>query len=145
MRSILYPVQRLIGAAAGVLFLSPVRGQGAEDRPVLPSPIGSPDILNVGGGLLIVVLAIVLVGVLYARTQGRRGGSNGVISVVASQAIGPKERILVVEVADKQLLLGMTTASVRTLHVFEEPMIFASDPVTGFASRLRSVMRGSEK
>ena len=53
---------------------------------------------------------------------------------------GPKERLLVVEVADQQLLVGMTATGVQTLHVFEKP-VCATEKVTqpaGFASRLRS-------
>ena len=38
------------------------------------------------------------------------GGANDVINVVATRALGPKERLMVVEVADQQLLVGMTAA-----------------------------------
>jgi len=144
---ILSPRKIFVSSAAmlGGLSLIPAAVLAADGRPPLPSPIGSPDLLSVGGGLFVVIAAIVILGVVYARTQGLRGGRNGVISIVATQAIGPKERIAVVEVADKQLLIGMTTTSVQTLHVFDEPVAKAPEPRITFAERLLSAMRGDEK
>lgn len=130
---------------AVVAMLLPVVSLAAQDRPALPAPIGSPELLSVGGGLFVVILAIIVLGVLYARTQGLRGSKSGVINIVATQAIGPKERIAVVEVADKQLLIGMTTTSVQTLHVFDEPVLTAPEPKVTFAERLKLTMRGDSK
>ena len=126
-------------------LLAPAAADAAERSSPLPSPVGSPDLLSLGGGLFVVVLAIVVLGVLYARTQGLRGGSSGIINIVATQAIGPKERIAVVQVADKQLLIGMTTTSVQTLHVFDEPVATAPEPRAKFAERLKSAMLGDGK
>ena len=127
-------------------LLSPVAVSATGNAPGLPSsPIGSPALLNIGGGLLVVILAIIVLGVVYARTQGLRNGSNGVINIVATQTIGPKERIAVIEVADKQLLIGMTTTSVQTLHVFDEPVAPSAAPRASFAERLKSALKGEGK
>jgi len=145
MISQLQLIQRLIAGATGVVLWTSVHAQEAGSTPAVPVTFGSADLLNVGGGLLIVVFAIILVGIFYARTQGLRGGSRGIITVVASQVIGPKEKIVVIEVANKQLLLGMTTSSVQTLHVFDKRVVTAPEPVASFADRLRSAMRIDRK
>ena len=132
-----------MAAISGLLL--PLSGLAAEDRPEGITPLGAPEIFNLGGGLLFVIIAIVGLGVLYARTQGLRTGSNGVINIIATQAIGPKERIAIVEVSDKQLLIGMTTTSVQTLHVFDEPVVQAPEVRVSFAQRLRNAMRGAEQ
>ena len=117
----------------------------AAEPPNPVSPIGSPQLINLGSGLFVVILAVVIAGVLYARSQGLRGGQKGVIQIVASQAVGPKERLAVVEVADKQLLIGMTATSVQTLHVFDEPVASAPAEKSKFADRLLAAMRGDDK
>lgn len=130
--------------AVGLLL---VAGAGRASDAVLSTaaPVQPGDVASLGGGLVVVIAAIVLFGWFYSRTNGARGGDSDVIQVVASRSIGPKERIVLVEVADKQLVVGMTSTSVQTLHVFDEPVAHAAVPKSGFASRLREIMRGGDK
>ena len=62
-----------------------------------------------------------------------------------SRALGPKERLLVVEVADQTLLVGMTATQVQTLHTFDKPVAAEQTDETGagFADRLRTALRGA--
>ena len=79
--------------------------------------------------------------------KGPRIGGNNVINIIASQALGPKERIVLVEIANTQLVIGMTTSHVQTLHVFDEPVVKAAEAVSGsnFADRLKLALRGDRK
>ncbi len=138
-------VQRVIAGVTGIVLWTSGHAQDAGNATAMPVAFGSAGLLNVSGGLLLVIFTIILAGILYARTQGLRHGSGGIITVVATQTIGPKEKIVVIEVADKQLLLGMTTSNVQTLHVFDKRVVTPPEPVTGFADRLRSAMRGNRK
>jgi flagellar protein FliO/FliZ len=141
-----FPQWHLVPAAAVICgLLLPLSGLAAGSESDLATPLGSPQIFNLGGGLLFVIMAIVGLGVLYAKTQGLKTGSDGVINIIATQAIGPKERIAIVEVSDKQLLIGMTTSSVQTLHVFDEPVVAAPEPKASFSERLKNAMRGGEQ
>lgn len=106
---------------------------------------GASQFSSLGAGMVMVVLAILLLGFLYAKMQGMRSGSNGVINIVATQAIGPKERIAIVEVSDKQLLIGMTTTSIQTLHVFDERVAETPAPRISFADRLKSALRSAQQ
>ncbi len=110
-----------------------------------PLSISTMDVLNIGGSLTMVLLAVVIIAWLYSRVQGLRGGSGQVIQVVASQALGPKERVLIVEVAGQQLVLGVTAAGMRTLHVLESPVDTGAEPdaVQSFASRLGEALKKS--
>ncbi|MGI9205866.1 MAG: FliO/MopB family protein [Woeseiaceae bacterium] len=117
----------------------------AVDEVAPALPIGSSELVNVGGGLIVVVVAIIVLGVIYAKTQGLKTGTGGVINIVATQAIGPKERIAVVEVANKQLLIGMTTTNVQTLHVFEDPVAIVPEQRASFSNRLKSLMGDESK
>ena len=114
---------------------------GMTALPATPG-IGGGEILSLGISMIIVVAVILVLGWLYSRSRFVGGGRNDVISVVASRARGPKERLLVVEVDDQQLLVGMTASNVQTLHVFEKPVrpAAAAAATNGFAGRLRSAI-----
>ena len=105
--------------------------------------VGGSELLGMGLSMLIVVAAILVLGWFYSRSRLAGVGASDVINVVASRALGPKERLMVVEVADQQLLIGMTSTSVQTLHVFDTPIsIAAAEPSSsGFAARLRSQLK----
>lgn len=109
------------------------------------APVGVGDVLNMGTGLILVIAAILVTGWLYSRTQKMRGASSDLIRIVASQPLGTRERVLLLQVADKQLLVGMTSTQVQTLHVFDEPIAITEAPVNGFAERLRAAVKGQQK
>ena len=113
----------------------------APALPTTPGVDGS-DILSIGVSMFFVVATILVIGWLYSRSRFVAGGGADLINVVASRALGPKERLLVVEVADQQLLVGMTTNTVQTLHVFDKHVRVArtNGNGAGFAGRLRSAI-----
>ena len=142
------------GVARGVLAIlssisTPVFAAGQDAASVsLQPPVGSGDILSVGASLLLVVAAIVLCGWLYSRGQGLRIRGGGIINIIATQPLGPKERILLIEVADKQLVVGVTSTQVSTLHVFDQSVLRREghpDQRVNFAERLKAILKGDAK
>ena len=132
-----------------LLLLVTFQGAVAASTDAITSPIsvGSAEVLSVTGSLLAVIMAILLAAFLYSRMKGPRIGGNNVINIIASQALGPKERIVLVEIADTQFAIGMTTSSVQTLHVFDKPIVNREElpEHSGFADRLRDALRGVRK
>jgi flagellar protein FliO/FliZ len=106
--------------------------------------INGPDILSMGLSMLVVIGVVVALGWLYSRLRVTGGGSAGAINIVASRGLGPKERLLLVEVGGQQLLVGMTASCVQTLHTFDQPVVAeqAIADSSGFADRLRTALRG---
>ena len=108
---------------------------------------GGSELLSLIASLLVVIGTIVVLGWLYSRSKLFGGSSNEAINIVASRALGSKERLMVVEVGGQQLLLGMTATQVQTLHVFNAPVVDADNAVSagglsgGFAGRLKSALR----
>lgn len=117
-------------------MIADAAGAAANAVPV----VGGSELLGMSVSMIIVVAIILLLGWLYSRSRLVGGGSSDAIAVVATRSLGPKERLLIVEVADQQLLIGMTSTAVQTLHVFDAPVIVESTVAssTGFAERLRS-------
>lgn len=117
----------------------------AVNAPTLPvSPgVGGGDILSLGASVIVIVAIIVVLGWLYSRSRFVSGGANDVIDVVATRALGAKERLIVVEVAEQQLLVGMTATGMQTLHVLEKPVRVTPREAAqgGFAGRLRAAFQ----
>ncbi|CAA9347689.1 MAG: Flagellar biosynthesis protein FliO [uncultured Lysobacter sp.] len=86
-----------------------------------PTPAGS-----LGGtvfALLLVIGLILALGWMAKRMPGfGRGAGNNGLRLVASLPIGARERVVVVEVGQTQLLLGVGPGGTRTLHTLTEPL-----------------------
>ena len=108
---------------------------------------GGTELMSLAASLIVVVGVIVGFGWLYSRARSFGGGGNSdVINVVASRPLGAKERLLLVEIAGQQLLVGMTASQVQTLHVFDTPVTTPAASVPpGFASRLKSAIKEMRK
>ena len=132
-----------IAALAAGFLPAVVCADAASSAAAPPMMVSATDVLNVVGSLAMVLLAVVVLGWIYTRVQGVRGRSGQVIQVVASQALGPKERVLIVDIAGQQLVLGVTAAGMRTLHVLDAPVEAGSElaSMPSFAARLGEALK----
>jgi len=98
--------------AAGTLLLIPSWALAATD------PAGS--MLTV-----LLSLALILGGFVAVAWFVRRYlpgmGAQGAVKVVGTTAVGARERVVVVEVDDTWLLLGVGGGNVRLLHTLPKP------------------------
>ena len=65
--------------------------------------------------LLLVIAAIPLVLWLVKRLSQLPATGSGPLSLAASLAVGPRERIAVIRVQERWLLVGITAGSINTL------------------------------
>lgn len=103
---------------------------------------------QLGGGLLLVVGLIFLIGYLMRRVGplAPQGGQH--IRLVSSLPLGPRDRLLLVDVGGKQMLLGASPGRINTLHVFEEPVaeVAAGGSMNSdFAKTLRGLLKREPK
>lgn len=94
-------------------------------------------------GLLLVVGLIFFLAWLLRRMQGVAVKGGQVIEIVGSRAIGPRDRLLLVQVGKEQILLGYTPGSIEALHVLAEPVEVpesARQATPEFAQRLMELM-----
>lgn len=95
--------------AAALLLLMP-----------LPALAEGPSALAASGQMLISLLLVVgLIGGLFVvlKRLQVRGGASGAIRVLAAQSLGTRERAVLVEVAGRQVLIGVAPGRVQTLLV----------------------------
>jgi flagellar protein FliO/FliZ len=72
---------------------------------------------------LILVLLIIFVGAWLLRRFGRLASvADGKLSVLGAVSVGQRERIMLVQVGNEQLLIGVTTSRISTLHKLDAPI-----------------------
>ncbi len=131
---------RSCGLAAA---LAPLGAWPAEARPGFAEPLASAGLGQILLGLLLVVMIIFFITWILRRLPGIQTGGQGLIRVVDSLHVSPRDRLLLVEIDKQQLLLGVTTQNISTLHVLSEP-VSRSAPRAEVASRLvRMFQQGS--
>lgn len=77
----------------------------------------------------------------YGPTQT---GAQGVVKVVGGVMLGPRERLVVVEVEDTWVLVGVASGNVRTLHTLAKPDGIDTRPMPTsppFADKLADLLR----
>jgi flagellar protein FliO/FliZ len=91
-----------------------------------PMPHTTSSAGSIGGALFALVLVVGLILVLgwLAKRMPGLGGTRGnpALRLVGSLALGPRDRVVVVEVGGTQLLLGVGSGGTRTLHTLTEPL-----------------------
>lgn len=82
-----------------------------------PPGVSASAILQTLLGLALIV-GILFVGayVLRRLNDGKRFGANGPMKVLGGLSISPRERIMLVEVGDTWLVVGVVPGQIRTLH-----------------------------
>ena len=82
----------------------------------------APGLFGAVFALLLVLGLIVGLGWLLKRMPGSGFRPSAGLRVVASLPLGAKERVVVVEVNNEQLLLGVTAGGINVLHTLPEPL-----------------------
>jgi flagellar protein FliO/FliZ len=105
-------------------------------------------------GLLVVLAAIVALAFMMRRMTGVQSRLGSEFRVVSGISLGARERMLLVQVGEQQLVVGVAPGRVQTLHVLDKPIEAAARAPAGgvaaqaespFARRLRAVLqRGAE-
>ena len=89
------------------------------------------------GGLVLVIGAIVVLGWVLRRTQGGLNRGSQVIEIVAARSVGARERLVLVQVGDEQVLVGVGPGGMRTLHTMNEPVRAPAGETPDFSSALK--------
>ncbi|MGE7991350.1 flagellar biosynthetic protein FliO [Pseudomonas sp. NPDC089554] len=99
-------------------------------------------------GLLLVVGLIFGLAWLLRRMQVASPRGGQVIEIVGSRAIGPRDRLLLVQVGKEQILIGHSPGNIEALHVLAEPVPMpanARPAAPEFAQRLLELMGKDQK
>ncbi|HWR77124.1 MAG TPA: flagellar biosynthetic protein FliO [Thiobacillus sp.] len=131
--------------AAWVLLSLPALAHAVETPVTTQAPAVSAagSLFQVFIGLVAVLLLIAATAWVAKRLGVTRGGSSSLLQVVASASVGTRERVVVVEVGDAWLVVGVAPGSVNALMTLPKGEIpSAASPIlnASFAARLQHMI-----
>lgn len=134
---------------AGILFYSTVFSvfAGESDKEILKTlnnPVSTSSILQVIVGL-VVVLAVIAVSAFVLKRMGRFSSlDNGVLKVVATLTMGTRDRIVLLQAGEQQIVVGISPGRMQTLCQLEKPVEIDDADVKSsgsFSEKLVSAMK----
>jgi flagellar protein FliO/FliZ len=124
-------VKKVLGALPGLLLALPFSVLAAEPvasaatvaaAPVVNSGVAGQLTQLVFGLLLVLGLIFFLAWLLRRVQQAGPAGKGQVIELIGSRALGPRDRLMLVQVGNEQILLGLSPGTITALHVLKEPV-----------------------
>ncbi len=100
---------------ASLATLTPALALAAGDKPA-PAISGAGSLAQAGLGLFAVIALILGMAWLARRAGLVRHATGGVMKVVGSTMLGARQRLVLVEVGDTWLVLGVSPGEIRPLH-----------------------------
>lgn len=134
------------------LFLLSINAQAAQPATTvspLASPITSGSMLQVLFGLILVLGAIAGTAWLLRRIAPGQTSAGGVLKLVGGMMVGQKERLVLVEIGETWLVLGVAPGQVNTLHTMPKPtnanLQTAATDNDAFPNWLKRAMQGNKR
>ncbi|ATH81736.1 MULTISPECIES: flagellar biosynthetic protein FliO [Pseudomonadaceae] len=134
-----------------LLLALPGFALAAEPADKAATPMAGSDVAGQLGqlllGLLLVIGLIFVLAWLLRRVQQLAPRSGQVIKLLATQPLGPRDRLVLVQVGNEQILLGLSAGRIAPLHVLKEPVHLSdAEPATPeFAQRLMELLGKDQK
>lgn len=94
-------------------------------------------------GLIFVLLLIGIMAWLLKRSQQLNHTGQGQFRVLSAVALGPKEKAVLLQLGEQQLLLGVTQQQVNLLHQLSEPLHIGENRSVSpaFANKLKQMLK----
>jgi flagellar protein FliO/FliZ len=142
---------RLFAAVAVALYGATARAAAAAaDAKVPPlevEPMAAGSLAQMILGLTAVLALILGLAWVMRRMGGIPGAAAGSLRVLGGLSMGTRERVVLIQVGETQLLIGVAPGRVQTLHVLEQPVQLneTNPPGKGnFAASLNAALRRSK-
>ncbi len=103
------PLLRALPGLAAAVFAAPGLAQS-------PSADLGGSLMQMLAGLAVVIVLLFASLWLLKRLSAPRGPAGDLLKVVSATAVGPRERVVIVELGDTWLVLGVAPGRVSTLH-----------------------------
>ena len=115
---------------------APLRASAASHDPMAASSLWQLTL-----GMLVVLGLILAIAWLLKRSGRFQMAAGGGLRIIGGLSMGSRERVVLIQAGDTQLLLGVAPGRVQALHVLEHPLQTQQGvPVTGFAEQLSRLL-----
>ena len=128
------------GMVAANSLLFPVLVQAAEKSLELPQSLSAGYVFKLFAALLLVLVVFLLFAWGIKRLNRLPAGQDGV-RVISGINVGSREKLIIVQIGDEQLLIGVTPASINKLHKLENKIPQNSSVKHPFRNALNGVLK----
>jgi flagellar protein FliO/FliZ len=140
-----------IHSIATATMIFPVMLQAAEaDKAArqIADPLSAGNVVQLLIGMIGVLVLIIGLAWLFKRMGGLQTAMGKELRVVGGLSMGARERVVLIQVGDKQLLLGVAPGRVQTLYELEQPLNQQTHAETStrestFAEKLAGAIKSS--
>ncbi len=101
----------------------------AAAEPLAVDPVGGWQLAKVVASLLVVVALIVATAAGLKRLKSLHAASGSNMKIIDGISVSTRDRIVLLEVDEQRLLVGISPGRIERLHVFERPRAAAFDEV----------------
>ncbi len=124
------------------LFSSALMAQAEAVVGAPLEPISSPYLLKLTGGLMLVVAAIFALAWLVRKFNLNQQSHSGLIRIIAGLSVGTRDRIVLLQIGEEQILIGLTPGRIEKLHTLVTPLEVNAEHAVGgaFAAKLNRLM-----
>ena len=91
-----------------------------------PDPISMTSLWQLTLGMLMVLALIVGLAWVLKRTGRFQMAAGGGLRILGGLSMGARERVVLLQVGETQLLVGVAPGRIQTLHVLEQPLPVAA-------------------
>lgn len=109
--------------AAAVLAAAGTIPVAAAETGAAPVPGTASGLLQATLGLAVVLALIWGAAWVVKRVTPATRSANSPLKVVATQSVGPRERVVLLEIGGTWLVVGVATGSVNTLHTLPKSVL----------------------
>lgn len=130
----------------GAGFIFPVFSFAADASAQVSHGVSPAYFLKLGFALLLVLGMFIAFAWLMRRFNGYQSTAKGGLCVVTGLNLGTREKLVVVQVGEEQLLLGVTPGKIEKLHRLESCLEENAAAITSdFSQKLKTVLQKKEK
>lgn len=132
----------LLAAICPVAIHATEKAQGLSPVGLSAEVMGSGFLTQSATALFIVLVSVIGFAWMMRRFGRLQSSAKGALQMIDGMALSTRERIVLVQVGDTQILLGVAPGRVQAVHVLDKPVLAeGGKEMTGnFADRLREVL-----
>ena len=115
----------------------------AEKKVPLMEPLSFGSIVQVFAGLSAVLLLFGTIVFVLKRMGNFSSNTGGKMQVVDGVSVSARDRVLLIQVGEKQVLIGVSPSGISRITTFDEPVISPEENTTenGFSRQLQKQLK----
>ena len=134
--------------SAGILFALTTQTYANVETPtpvIKSDPMSGSYLMQLVLGLIVVVLCIIALAWFARKMNSFQSLADDSLKIISTISMGTRERIVLLQVGEEQILVGVSPGQINKLHVLNKPiekMVGSQGGATGkgFSGKFKSMM-----